>query len=375
VEHTCITIIGAGVVGLAVASRLSEKYDNIILLEQHDGFGRETSSRNSEVIHAGFYYPQDSLKARLCVSGNRMTYDLCGQNNIPHKRVGKIVVANTAAEKEKLHALLEQGGKNGVPGLELLTKEQVQKLEPSVNAVLGLLSPSTGIVDTHLLMKYFETRSQSFGVTVGYNCRVFGLTRIGQEYAVAVVDADNEEIELRSEIVVNCAGLKSGAVASMAGIDSTKAAYTIRPCKGEYFSVSNRHRGRLSRLVYPAPTPISLGVHAVLKLDGSLKLGPNAFYVVSASATDYDVDPSHQKEFFEAARTYLPFLEFEDLSPDMAGIRPKTQARGETFRDFEIHEERDRGLPNLINLVGIESPGLTAAPAIAEHVCRIIEAL
>ena len=269
--------------------------------------------------------------------------------------------------------MLEQGGKNGVPGLELLTKEQVKKLEPSVNAALGLFSPSTGIVDTHLLMKYFETRAQSSGVTIGYNCKVVGLTRIGQEYVVSVLDSDNEEMELRSEIVVNCAGLGSDAIAAMAGIDTAKASYVIHPCKGEYFSVSNRHRGRLSHLVYPAPTAISLGIHAVLKLDGSLKLGPNAFYV--GSAADCDVDPSHQKEFFNAALTYLPFLEFDDLSPDMAGIRPKIQAKDDAFHDFIIRDERDRGLPNCINLIGIESPGLTAAPAIAEHVCDIVEAL
>jgi L-2-hydroxyglutarate oxidase LhgO len=372
-EKSTITIIGAGVVGLAVACRLCETYKNIILLEQHDSFGRETSSRNSEVIHAGFYYPQDSLKARLCVSGNRMLYELCAAHSIPHKKMGKIVVANSGLEIEKLHSLLAQGEKNGVPGCELLTKDLVKTLEPSVEAQLGLLSPSTGIVDTHLLMKYFETRSLVSGVTIGYNCRVTHLARDGGGYVVTLLDADNEEMEIGSEIVINCAGLKSDAVAAMAGIDTENASYTIRPCKGEYFSVSNRHRGRLSRLVYPAPTPISLGIHAVLKLDGSLKLGPNAFYVESSA--EYDVDPSHQKEFFEAARTYLPFLAYEDLSPDTSGIRPKTQTKDGAFRDFEIRQEQDRGFPNLINLVGIESPGLTAAPAIAEHVFAMVNAL
>jgi L-2-hydroxyglutarate oxidase LhgO len=372
-EKATITIIGAGVVGLAVACRLGETYKNIILLEQHDGFGRETSSRNSEVIHAGFYYPQDSLKARLCVSGNRMMYDLCDAHAIPHKKTGKIVVANTGREIEKLHFLLAQGEKNGVPGCTLLTKDMVKTLEPSVDAQLGLLSPSTGIVDTHLLMKHFETRSLLLGVTIGYNCRVTRLARDVLGYVVTLLDADNEEMEIGSEIVINCAGLKSDAVAAMAGIDTEKASYVIHPCKGEYFNVSNRHRGRLSRLVYPAPTPISLGVHAVLKLDGSLKLGPNAFYV--GPSADYDVDPSHQKDFFDAARSYLPFLAFDDLSPDMSGIRPKIQTKNGAFRDFEIRQEQDRGFPNLINLVGIESPGLTAAPAIAEHVCDMVNAL
>jgi L-2-hydroxyglutarate oxidase LhgO len=374
-EKASITIIGAGVVGLAIASRLGETRSprDIVVVERHDGFGRETSSRNSEVIHAGFYYPQDSLKAKLCVEGNRTMYELCRRNEIPHKKTGKIVIANTPWESDKLHALYEQGRKNGVTGLELLSGEEVRNLEPSVVAELGLLSPSTGIVDTHSLMKYFESRAQSFGVTIGYNCGVTGIERAGQEYIVRVLDADNEEMEIRAAVVINCAGLRSGAVAAMAGIDTGAAAYTIHPCKGEYFSVSNRHRGRLSRLVYPAPTSISLGVHAVLKLDGSLKLGPNAFYV--ASDEDYGVDPSHRKEFHDAARVYLPFLDMSDLQPDMAGIRPKRQSKDEAFRDFIIREEGDRGLPNLINLVGIESPGLTAAPAIADHVCGIVDAL
>jgi L-2-hydroxyglutarate oxidase LhgO len=372
-EKTGITIIGAGVVGLAVACRLAEKHKNIVCVERHDGFGRETSSRNSEVIHAGFYYPQDSLKAKLCVSGNRMTYDLCVRNNIPCKKAGKIVVANTPAEIDKLHVLFEQGGKNGVEGLALLTKDEVGRLEPAVTALQGLLSSATGIVDTHLLMKYFETRSQALGVTIGYNCRVCGIARNGQDYVVSVIDADNEEIEIGSEIVINCAGCESGALAAMAGINTEKAGYVICPCKGEYFSISNRHRGLLTRLVYPAPTAISLGVHAVLKLDATLKLGPNAFYVTSS--TDYDVDSSHQRSFFEAARTYLPFLEFDDLRPDMAGTRPKLQSAGDAFRDFMISEESERGLPNLINLIGIESPGLTAAPAIADHVCGLVDAL
>jgi L-2-hydroxyglutarate oxidase LhgO len=371
-EQSHITIIGAGVVGLAIASRLAKKHKDIILLEQHDGFGRETSSRNSEVIHAGFYYPSDSLKAKLCVAGNRMLYELCEKNGIPHKKIGKIVIANTAEEIKKVHALFAQGKKNGVPGLEMLTGEQVFAREPNVKAELGLWSPATGIVDTHLLMKFYETGAQAQSVTIGYNCRVQGVRREEEGYSVAVLDADGEDMEIRSQIVINSAGLCSGAIAAMAGIDTVKEGYTIHPCKGEYFSVSNRHRGRLAHLVYPAPTAISLGIHAVLRLDGSLKLGPNAFYV---DKLDYDVDPSHRQDFFCTAKAYLPFLEFDDLSPDQSGIRPKTQAQGVEFRDFVICDEIGKGLPGFIDLVGIESPGLTAAPAIAEYVSGIVDGL
>jgi L-2-hydroxyglutarate oxidase LhgO len=368
-EQSHIIIIGAGAVGLAVADRLSRNHKDIILLEQYDGFGRETSSRNSEVIHGGFYYPSDSLKAVLCVAGNRMMYELCAANGIPHKRIGKIVIANTAAEIEKVHTLFDQGKKNGVPGLELLTGDQVLAKEPNINAEFGLYSPSTGIVDTHVLMKYFETKALSRNVTIGYYCRVQGVHRDENGFMVTVLDADGNTMAICSDIVVNCAGLSSGAVAAMAGIDTDREGYTIHPCKGEYFSVSNRHRGKLSHLVYPAPTPISLGIHTVLKLDGSFKLGPNAFYV---DKMDYDVDPSHQQDFYTTAKSYLPFLEFDDLSPDQSGIRPKTQAEGAAFRDFIIREEKDKGLPGLIDLVGIESPGLTAAPAIAEYVEGIV---
>ena len=371
-EQSHIIIIGAGVAGLAIASRLSKKYKDIILLEQHDGFGRETSSRNSEVIHAGFYYPSDSLKAKLCVAGNRMLYELCEKNGIPYKKIGKIVIANTREEAKRVHTLFTQGKENGVPGLEMLTGEQVLAREPNIKAELGLWSPTTGIVDTHVLMKYFETAAMAQSVTIGYNCRVQGVQREGDGYSVAVLDADGEEMEIRSRIVINCAGLSSGAVAAMAGIDTAKEGYTIHPCKGEYFSVSNRHRGRLAHLVYPAPTAISLGIHAVLKLDGSLRLGPNALYV---DKIDYDVDPSHRQDFFNTAKAYLPFLEFDDLSPDQSGIRPKTQAEGVAFRDFIVCEEKAKGLPGFIDLVGIESPGLTAAPAIAEYVAEIVERL
>jgi L-2-hydroxyglutarate oxidase LhgO len=219
-------------------------------------------------------------------------------------------------------------------------------------------------------MKYFETAATAQSVTIGYNCRVQGVRREGDGYSVAVLDADGGEMEIRSPIVINSAGLASGAIAAMAGIDTEKHGYVIHPCKGEYFSVSNRHRGRLAHLVYPAPTAISLGIHAVIKLDGSLKLGPNAFYV---DKTDYGVDPSHWQEFFTAAKAYLPFLEIDDLSPDQSGIRPKTQAEGVAFRDFILCHEKEKRLPGFIDLVGIESPGLTAAPAIAEYVAEIVD--
>jgi L-2-hydroxyglutarate oxidase LhgO len=367
-EKTANVIIGAGVVGLAVAERLSHVSGDIVVLERHDSFGRETSSRNSEVIHAGFYYPADSLKAILCVEGNGLMYEFCRDNGVPHLRCGKLVVAATPEEEKKVSHLFDQGVANGVEGLELLDARRIEMLEPAVRARTGMLSPSTGIFDTHTLMKRLEQRAADRGVTFAYNCEAEGIAYVNGGYEVSVKDADGSSTFIRCDRLVNAAGLSADKVAALAGIDVEKAGYRVHYCKGEYFSVSNRHRGKLSHLVYPAPTPISLGVHGVLGLDGSLRFGPSAFYV---SALNYDVDPAHRREFYEAARTLFPFIEEEDLAPDMAGIRPKLQ-HDESFRDFVIRDEADKGLPHFINLVGIESPGLTSALSIARYVEKIL---
>jgi len=362
-------IIGGGVVGLAIGARLSNDGREVVVVERHDGFGRETSSRNSEVIHAGLYYPSGTLKAGLCVQGNRMLYELCARHGIPHRKTGKIIVGNTPQERAKIHHLLEQGAANGVAGLRLLTKKEMAALEPAVTADEGLYSPETGIIDSHQLMAFFQHEIEARNGIVSYQCTATAIEGTRQGYRVTILDADQQTTDLDCFCVVNAAGLSADAVSAMAGIDVDACGYRIHPCKGEYFSVSPRHKGALSHLVYPAPTPISLGVHAVLKLDGSLKFGPNAFYV---ETIDYDVDPAHQREFFEQASCFFPFLKYEDLSPDMSGIRPKLQRENEVFRDFVIRDESDKGLPGFINLVGIESPGLTSAPAIADYVAGIL---
>jgi L-2-hydroxyglutarate oxidase LhgO len=218
-------------------------------------------------------------------------------------------------------------------------------------------------------MKRLEQRATGRGATVAYNCEVIGVSRATDGYEVTVRDADGSPLALACANVVNAAGLSADKVAAMAGIDIEKAGYRIHYCKGEYFSVSTRHRGKLGRLVYPAPTAISLGIHGVLGLDGSLRLGPNAFYV---SEINYDVDASHRQEFFASAVQLFPFLEENDLAADMAGIRPKLQYGGESFHDFVIRDESDRGLPGFIDLVGMESPGLTSALAIARQVKEMV---
>jgi L-2-hydroxyglutarate oxidase LhgO len=371
-EKTDICIIGAGVVGLAIAEDLSSQGMDVVVLEQHDGFGRETSSRNSEVIHGGMYYPENSMKARFCVEGNRKLYALCEKTGIPCKKIGKIIVAQNKNESEKIEQLYEQGVKNGIQGLLLLSGQEVNDLEPHITAGNGLLSPETGIIDSHRLMAYLERKAEEQGAIIAYSCTVMDLEKNGNGFLVSILDADNQETVMNAGIVINAAGLHADRIASYAGIDCDSVGYRIHPCKGEYFSVSNRHRGKISHLVYPAPTSISLGIHVVLGLQGAVRLGPNAYYV---DALEYEVKVENQRSFFKGARQFFPEIVFDDLAPDMAGIRPKLHVEGEGFRDFIIAEESARGLSGLINLVGIESPGLTSCIPIAEYVRSLVRAV
>jgi len=369
VEAVEVVVIGAGVVGLAAAAAAAARGREVLVLERHDSFGRETSSRNSEVIHAGIYYPAGSLRARFCVEGRRELLRLAEAHSIPFRLPGKIIIALAEDDLPVLEDLRRRGEANGVEGLRLIEAGEVRKLEPRVRAVGGLLSPGTGIVDSHRLMAHYEHRVNQAG-TVAYNCELIGLDRVGGDWRLRVRDADGDEMELSSRVVVNAAGLGASAVAALAGMDTAGSGYTVYPCKGEYFRLSGSSARLTSRLVYPPPTGISLGLHTVVDLGGGLKIGPNAFYV---DEIDHGVDEAHREEFYQGARGYLPELKREDLAPDMAGIRPKLYRKGEPERDFEIRHEAARGFPGLVNLVGIESPGLTAAPAIGRHVADLVE--
>lgn len=368
-EKVDITIIGAGVVGLSISEKLSHSGKEIILLEKHDGFGREASSRNSEVVHAGIYYPKSSLKTQLCVEGNKLIYELCEEKGVPYNRVGKIIISNSEEESSQIQELLNRGNNNGVNGLKLISSNEIKELDPHVTGISGLYSPDTGILDSHSLMQYYEQESIRNGVTVAYNCEIIGIEKSMQGYIIEILDADGENFKILSEILINSSGLNSDKIASLLGIDIDLVGYRLHPCKGEYFSISNRHKGKVRHLIYPAPTKLSLGLHAVVELDGRLKLGPNAFYV---DEINYDINLEHSVDFFKSAERYFDFLEEDDLQPDQAGIRAKLQKPGEVFRDFIITEESDLGFPGLINLIGIESPGLTATPAIARLVFEMI---
>ncbi len=357
-----VAIIGAGVVGLAIAAKVAEQGRSVFVFERNSTFGQETSSRNSEVIHAGIYYPEDSLKAKLCVEGNRLLYELCAEHDIPHRRLGKAVIATKEEQIPKLENIYEQAAKNGVDDLELLSQADIKKLEPNVEGRAGILSPSTGIIDTHSLMAFFYKKAVENGAEFLFEAEVVELDTSSDGWKVSIRDWEGIS-ELFAQVVINCAGLNSDRIACLAGIENKE--YRIHYCKGEYFSLSAKHRGSVNRLVYPTPEQASLGVHVVLSLDGMMRLGPNATYV---DTIDYKVDKTQREAFFESAKRLLPFIDLNDLQPDFAGIRPKLQAQDDVFRDFVIEHENQAGLCGLINLVGIESPGLTASPAIARLV-------
>ena len=366
-----VVIIGAGVVGLATACEVAHRHKSVFVFEKNRAFGLETSSRNSEVIHAGIYYPEDSLKTRLCVEGKDLLYRFCDRHAIACRRTGKIVVAASEGEIGWLEGLHEQGRKNGVDDLTLLSGAEVRKLEPNIKARAGLLSPSSGILDSYGLMKRLHGQASGEGAQFVFGTEVVGIERAGENHKVRISDRDGISA-LDAHIVVNCAGLNSDRIAELAGIDIARASYRLHYCKGEYFSLDSKYRGVVSRPIYPVPEQAGHGIHLKPGLDGRVLLGPSAHYV---EAIDYSVDETHREAFYNSARRFLPILEPDDMAPESAGIRPKLQGPGDGFRDFVISDETKQGLPGLINLIGIESPGLTASLAIGRYVAEMMKQL
>ena len=364
---TDVTVIGAGVLGLASAAALAEAGHRVLVLERRGGPGREISSRNSEVIHAGIYYPPGSLKARLCVRGNRLLYAFCERYGVAHRRLGKVIVAASEEEAPALEALCRTGQQNGAAPLRLLDRREVNALEPEVTAAAGLLSPSTGIIDSHGLVKALEGITTSAGGQVAYRCEVSAVEPLDPGFRITAQNPAGTE-RVASRVVVNAAGLESDRVAAMAGVGG----YHHHWCKGVYFAVAGRRAGQVSRLVYPMPGEhlSGLGVHVTLDLAGRMRLGPDAAYL-SERVQDLDVDPGRAGAFCEAVNRYLPSIELSDLAPDMAGIRPKLQGPGEPWRDFVM----GHGPPGLINLIGMESPGLTSCLAVGENVRQLAQAI
>lgn len=368
-----ITIIGAGVIGLAIAQRLSGRYDNIIVLERHDSFGKETSSRNSEVIHSGIYYPSGTMKAKFCMEGRVLLYELCQNNKIPYKKTGKLIVATEKEEIGHLDKLLAQGRSNGLKELRILSRQELKKMEPNIDGMCAAYSPETGILDSHRLMQYLFNAAKDKGAIVAYNSEVVGIEKENTTYKIRV--SNNNDINIiKTRFLINCGGLSSDNIAHMAGIDIEKCMYKLNYCKGQYFRVMGKNNGIISRLVYPVTNHKSggLGIHATLDLSGGLRLGPDAEYL-KIRTLDYTVDSSKRYNFYISARKMLPFIDESELFEDMAGIRPKLQIDGGGFRDFVIKEESENGLSGFINLIGIESPGITASLAIAKYVENLVK--
>jgi L-2-hydroxyglutarate oxidase LhgO len=365
-----ITIIGAGVVGLAIAEKLSGEHNNVFLIEKHPSFGQETSSRNSEVIHAGIYYPKGSLKARLCLEGKVLMYSFCRKYSIPFNNCGKLIVATSEEEIAVIEGIRQTAINNGVDDLVVLERDQVAEMEPHVFSEKALFSPSTGIVDTHSLMKQFETNTINNKGHIVYSCEVTGIKRIEDGYEVILLDADKAVFSFTTRILINSAGLTSDKVSEMSGIkdDNLKISF----CKGEYFKLNPPKNKLIKRLIYPVPMHNleGMGVHVTIDMGGGVRLGPDVTWLES-NICDFKVNPEKRDAFFSSAKKFLPFIEKEDIVPEMAGIRPKIQRPGDPVRDFYIMEESGRGLPGFINLVGIESPGLTASLAIANYVALL----
>jgi len=366
IDSLNITVIGAGVVGLCIAEELSAKYKRVLLIEKNDGFGQETSSRNSEVIHAGIYYPHGFLKASLCTEGNRLLYDLCRERNIPHKRIGKLIVAINDEECERLENIKKHAEGNGVSDLTLLGKKQTLTLEQEVSAKAAIYSPSTGIIDSHSLMRSFCINAEKNGAVVALRSKV---TAIHTKDGIYELETNGGEYRFHTRVIINSAGLYSDSIAAMAGINIERHGYRLLYCKGNYFSASPAPR--LNHLVYPVPpeNTESLGIHATLDLGNRVKFGPDSQYI---DEIEYSIDEGRRESFYQSIRNYLPGIKPEYLHPDMCGIRPKLQGPGEAYRDFIIRDERDIGYPGLINLIGIESPGLTSCVAIARYVNALV---
>ena len=358
-------VVGAGVVGLAVARALALAGIEVMVLERADGIGSETSSRNSEVIHAGIYYPKGSLKARLCVAGRHRLYAYCAEHGVPHRRLGKLIVACEEAEIALLDAIRVRAAANGADDLAFVPPDDLRRMEPQLAALAALHSPSTGIVDSHALMLAYQGEAEAAGALIVLRAPVAGGRATAEGFDLAVGGA--APTSLHCGMLVNCAGLYAPALArAIAGLPPSSIPRDFL-CKGVYFTLAGR--APFSRLVYPVPEKAGLGVHLTLDLAGQARFGPDVEWV---DRVDYSVAPERGRSFYAAIRRYWPGLREGALQPGYAGIRPKISAPDEPAADFLVQGPQAHGVPGLVNLYGIESPGLTASLALADHVRDLI---
>ncbi|MBA4362930.1 MAG: FAD-dependent oxidoreductase [Pseudomonas sp.] len=362
VDIECV-VVGAGVVGLAVTRALARSGREVILIEAGEGIGVGISSRNSEVIHAGIYYPSGSLKAQLCVEGKHRLYAFCDERGVDYQRLGKLIVATDDSQCAALQRLLEQGRRNGVDDLQWLDAGQARSLEPALSCVAALWSPSTGIVDSHALMLALQADAEASGTSIALHTPLVSARCTEQGFELHMGGAQPMTLTCRE--LINCAGLSAPEVASRIEGLPTQYVPEARLCKGSYFSFSGRAPFR--HLVYPAPESAGLGVHMTLDLGGQARFGPDVEWV---DHVDYRVDPRRVDGFYQAIRRYWPTLPDNSLQPAYSGIRPKISGPIEPAADFLISGPVEHGVPGLVNLFGIESPGLTSCLALADRVVQ-----
>jgi len=371
-DHIDAVVIGAGVVGLAVGRALAHAGRETVVLERAGAIGTETSSRNSEVIHAGLYYATHSQKARLCVQGRDQLYAYCREHAVAHRRCGKLVVATETAQHDALQRLHAQAQRNGVADVRWLTGEQARAMEPALHATAALHSPSTGIIDSHALMLALQGDLEAAGGMVAFRSEVVGL-RCGQPH-ILQVQADGEESELSAAVVINAAGLWAPLLAArMQGLPQ-QAVPRHWYAKGNYFSLAAPARVPFTHLIYPVPSDGGLGVHLTLDLAGQARFGPDVQWLDQDTPQDIDyrVDPARGLSFNAEIRRYWPGLPDQALQPDYSGVRPKLVGPGGGQADFVIQGAHTHGWPGLVQLLGIESPGLTSCLAIAQAVVHTL---
>lgn len=357
-------VVGAGVVGLAVARALALQGREVLVLEAANAIGTGTSSRNSEVIHAGIYYPAGSLKARLCVEGKALMYAYCEARGIGHKRCGKLIVATSPLQIDQLAGIQAKAAANGVTDLVLLSAAQAQAMEPALQCLAALHSPSTGIVDSHAFMLSLQGDLENAGGMVALNARVAE----GECRSDGIALHTEDGTRLLADVVVNAAGLSAPALAQRLRGLAPEPLPRSYFAKGNYFTLAGR--SPFGRLIYPVPEAAGLGVHLTLDMGGQAKFGPDVQWVDSAD--DLAVDPQRGEAFYAEVRKYWPGLQDGALLPGYAGIRPKINAPHEAARDFWVHGPEEHGVPGLVNLFGIESPGLTSSLALGAHVARLL---
>jgi L-2-hydroxyglutarate oxidase LhgO len=363
-EQLDCVVAGAGVVGLAVARALALAGREVVVLDAAEGIGTETSSRNSEVIHAGIYYPAGSLMARFCVAGRRALYAYCAEKGIPHANCGKLIVATSADEDSRLSDIQRRAAINGVDDMRVLTRDEATALEPNLTCTSALLSPSTGIIDSHSYMVALQGDAENAGAVMVFHSPVLRGRAVREGVEIDVGGAD--PITLRCRLLVNSAGLHAPALAArIEGMPASRVP-TAYYAKGNYFTLTGR--SPFTRLIYPVPVPGGLGVHLTIDLGGQARFGPDVEWI---DAIDYTVDPHRSDSFYTAIRRYWPDLKDGAIQPGYAGIRPKIVPKGAPGQDFVVQGPQTHGLSGLINLFGIESPGLTASLAIADHVVEV----